>query len=504
MCKILITSICLSALVIGPVSFAMESIKFTQNQHNEDIILQKKIAEFNVTCPVTQEGLLPEDVQRNIASALAMDFLHDTATELRESLQIGDSSYGKIELAEISHDDTQLVTVSAENKNYGVHIWDMATAKLLHELVGYKAKINALAISFDDEHVVAGLEDGTVNIWDMKTGILKHILETSCDAVNSVAITPDNTQIITVSEVQWQNRSIKIWSMQTGNFLHHIEDKKDHCCLSSLVISPDCKQMVTSSCETSLQFWDMAKGKLLRTSNAHVANTICHDMVITADNNYLIVPCDKQIYVWDMKTGQEYPAFGGRGESIRSLFATLDKTKLVVMAYGGLIEVWSMAGQLLHVFESEPMDCMKTQWAFDGNAKIFLKTLYDHDRHNVRVSDIMTGALLYTLQGHSEEINVLKTSSDGTQVFTWSSDKTARIWSLNKSPARLWLEREMLPFQANLVARAYAAKKANQKFIIASDTDDMLLWVSLPSFVRDYLNLYLHVELVLEAVQIHQ
>ena len=67
----------------------------------------------------------------------------------------------------------------------------------------------------------------------------------------------------------------------------------------------------------------------------------------------------------------------------------------------------------------------------------------------------------------------------------------------------MWLENEILPFQANLIARIYAANKARRNFDIRSGTDDMLLWVSLPNYVRDYLNLYLQIEFLAPA-QIHQ
>ena len=46
----------------------------------------------------------------------------------------------------------------------------------------------------------------------------------------------------------------------------------------------------------------------------------------------------------------------------------------------------------------------------------------------VKIWDASTGACLNTLEGHSEHVNSVCMSSDGSRVVSGSKDKTVKIW----------------------------------------------------------------------------
>lgn len=491
------------ALLIWHSGFAMESLilQQTKQQKQQEIALRKKIAEFNVQCPVTQETLLPEELQLSIASAMIGDFLSDTADELRESMQVGDDSLGKLLFAEISRNGSRLVTVHEPNKNTA-YIWNMATTQLIHTLDDHEDTIAAAMVSPNSEQLLISLENGVVKIWNITTGTLKHTFPVSTDSITLAEIDSDNGYLVTVSASQeGVHNVVQIWSMETGDFLRTLEhlEYKDHCILS-VAIRLGCKQLVTNSCNY-LRLWNMEAGKLVRTLAERTVRYVCPSIAITCDDNYVIGGCDNQVTLWHMETGQCF-TFTAHDAKIKSLFISLDN-KLVTMASDGVIKVWDMAELsmnwlgLLHVCESGRIVCVPGLCAFDGYGKKFLKPLANK---SVQVCDIETGKSCY-LQGHKDEVGVLGINSAGTQIVTGSSakvakDTTTKIWSLKKSSARLWLENDILPFQANLIARIYATNKINGTFTIHSDTYDRWLWVSFPKHVRDYLNLYLQVELV--------
>lgn len=66
-----------------------------------------------------------------------------------------------------------------------------------------------------------------------------------------------------------------------------------------------------------------------------------------------------------------------------------------------------------------------------------------------------------------------------------------------------WIKGDISTFQAHLIARAYDATQADDTFFIKSvidfcslnESDDMYVWMTLPEYVRDYLDDHLNIEL---------
>ncbi len=76
-----------------------------------------------------------------------------------------------------------------------IRIWH--EGDLLHEWIGHKRAVLALAVSPDGRQVVSGDADGIVRVWSVSTGQTSHVLKASSDAVNAVAITGSGRQAVT-------------------------------------------------------------------------------------------------------------------------------------------------------------------------------------------------------------------------------------------------------------------------------------------------------------------
>lgn len=65
-----------------------------------------------------------------------------------------------------------------------------------------------------------------------------------------------------------------------------------------------------------------------------------------------------------------------------------------------------------------------------------------------------------------------------------------------------WIKGDISIFQADLIARVYNATQAGDAFFIKSvndfcslcENDDMYIWMTLPEYVRDYLDDHLNIE----------
>jgi WD40 repeat protein len=518
------------ALVMNHMFFAMELSNMAKNKQQDIVctdnaLVQKKItdfAKFNVICSDTHEPLLPE-LQLHISSHMMHDFLVSTDKQIRESMRLGDDSHGKLLFAEISNNGKWLATVDDAQDNV-VYIWDMANAQLKHVLSGYgyneyfdsyeiittnsvhynEDAVSHLLISPHDKYVITSSEDTEVKVWDLATGCLEHVLPVYNGHIRLMAVSHDNKYLAMVLNDNRRHDVVQIWDIQSGDSVNLFDHIDDHC-ISSLVFNYTSDQVVMASCKPALYVGDIETGQIVHKRVEQEAKYICGDTLVTPEN-YVVTGRGRQVKLWNIKTEQEY-LLKTYDTWFKSLFLTLDASRLIVIVSDGRLEVWDLKGELLQQFDFGSVQSMATLVACDGYGKKFLKTLTQAN-NSVGVYDIENNTLEYELYGHADAISILKISNNGTHVVTGASNKTgkdkvAKIWSLQKSPARLWLEREVLPLQANLIGRAYLANQLKQNFVITSNTDDMFIWMSFPKYVHEYLCLYLDINLITQPEQKH-
>lgn len=128
------------------------------------------------------------------------------------------------------------------------------------------------------------------------------------------------------------------------------------------------------------------------------------ETIFTSDGRYLVSASnDKTIRVWDVATGEVVRVLRGQvggGAEGRIYAAALSPDD-------GLLAVAGYLGQYRGIGPRE-----------------------DEGAHKIRLINFQTGEVTSLLKGHSNVINGLAFSSDGTRLISGSSDKTARIWDV--------------------------------------------------------------------------
>ncbi|HSM70397.1 MAG TPA: BTAD domain-containing putative transcriptional regulator [Anaerolineales bacterium] len=102
-----------------------------------------------------------------------------------------------------------------------------------------------------------------------------------------------------------------------------------------------------------------------------------------------------------------------------------DGNRLATASNDGTAKIWDAdTGQELLTLNTGPINTI----AFDPTkGETILATAY-YDDKNAAIWDTVTGQKLLTLMGHTEGINRIAFSPDGTRIATASSDNTAKIW----------------------------------------------------------------------------
>ena len=162
---------------------------------------------------------------------------------------------------------------------------------------GHSSSISSVAISPDGKTIVSGSWDKTIKIWDMQSGEYLHTLEGHMDSVYSIAISPDGNRMVSGSS----DETIKIWDMQSGEYLNTLEGHSSY--VESVVISPDGKTIVSGDHNGTIKIWDMKNTKCLNTLKLH--SGYVRSVAISLNGKTIVsVSDDEIIRIWDIQSGE--------------------------------------------------------------------------------------------------------------------------------------------------------------------------------------------------------
>lgn len=301
-----------------------------------------------------------------------------------------------------SPDGQTLASLSDDKKP---RLWNVSTGQLQATLLGHKGKVRNLEFSRDGRTIVTGSDDGTAKLWDAATGKLRATLTVtkydgplkralSGDAYDLFAFprgyfSPDGQTVLTVSG----DRTPKLWDTATGTLKARLEHDKGSM---EAVFSPNGRWVATESYDGDVRLWETETGQLRRLLVGH-RNTI-YDLSFSPDGQTLATGSfDRTAILWDVTSGNVKYQLGGFDGRVPRVAFSADGTLLA--AKGG------------------------------------------YDNHVVKVWDVATGKLLFTLPlpGHKDDIEEIAFSPDGPELMA-SSDKTVMVWNTKTGELQATLE----------------------------------------------------------------
>ena len=132
-----------------------------------------------------------------------------------------------------------------------VEIWDLETARKLHDLRGHKKWVYCLAYSPDGKWLATGGWDNTVKLRDAATGVEALTIFAHDGFVLSLAFSPDSRSLVTSSE----DRSTRLWEVPSGRRLATFHGHTDF--VQAVAFRPDGREVGTGSADGSIRFWDL-------------------------------------------------------------------------------------------------------------------------------------------------------------------------------------------------------------------------------------------------------
>jgi WD40 repeat protein len=380
------------------------------------------------------------------------------------------------------HPDGRSLAVAGQWKDNHVLIYDLATGKETHRLVGHESGVLSGGWRADGKLLVTvGEGDGTVRVWNMSVtpplGRAIRVLPPSRQWLHGVALTPEGRYAAvaapdgkipvlrlpdlptpydpgparpTPDPNELASRpaaadALKRADVPTG--LLKLAGNGDPARVppevvavlgdprfrlptgdnSAITTDREGKWLAVANRDTVAVF-DARTGELVRTLTGH--NGRVNAIAFSPDAKFLAggnCNGDHTMKVWDLKTGDVTATLKGHAGHIWSVVYGPDGTRLV-SAGDDAVKVWDLkTGEVSRTLEAKAIGFFQIGLSPDGKKIV----CGDTPSKTARVFDADTGELLATLRGFAAQINNAAFSADG-QLLATGSHTECLVWSADK------------------------------------------------------------------------
>ncbi|KAG0361586.1 hypothetical protein BG005_007871 [Podila minutissima] len=231
----------------------------------------------------------------------------------------------------IQFDERKIASGSRDNT---IKIWNLATGACLRTYHGHSASV--LCLQYDDDKIVSGGSDTNIIVRDLQTGKIVRRLEGHADSVLSLRLEKDT--VVSCSK----DRTVKIWKISTGELVRTLVGHR--AAVNAVQFSPEPSEtmymghqrvVVSASGDRSIKIWSFETGECLRTLEGHTRGIAC----IQFEGNIIISgSSDKSIKIWDIARGECIRTLVGHEDLVRTL--QFSNGRIISGGYDETIKIW--------------------------------------------------------------------------------------------------------------------------------------------------------------------
>merc|ERR1711976_1129308 len=178
---------------------------------------------------------------------------------------------------------------------------------------------------------------------------------------------------------------------------------------------------------------DDAAGVPKRSLQGH--SHFVEDVVLSSDGAFaLSCSWDRTLRLWDLKTGETTKTFVGHEKDVLSVAFSADNRQIVSGSRDRSLKLWNTLGECKGTIGTKKNNS-HTEWVscvrFSPNTAnpLIVSCGWDKD---VKVWDLKSFELKYTLHGHTGYVNSVAVSPDGSICASGGKDGVAMLWDLNE------------------------------------------------------------------------
>jgi WD40 repeat protein/DNA-binding SARP family transcriptional activator len=330
-------------------------------------------------------------------------------------------------------------------------------SRLQLTLRGHSSEVVPVSYSPDGRQLATGALDCTVRIWDAITGQPVSTLQVCpplSGGVFELDYSPDGQRLITAGG----DSQLQLWEIATGKKLWSI--KSEAGLFYSVAFSPDGTRVVAGGDNPQVKIFDASTGQELQ--NLTGPADVVLEITFSPDGSRVAsAGVDNVAIVWDSVTGKQLLSVPGE----RVAFSPNGQQLLTVNADFTAPVLWdSVTGERLVTFLGHTNVINAVTFSRDGS-QVATASLDG----TARIWDAASGRELITLWGHVIGVNGVAISPDGQNLATTGSDGTARVWNIGQS-------RELLTIPVGKFATAKMNLSPDGSRVTEAVGNDALVW----------------------------
>jgi WD40 repeat protein/energy-coupling factor transporter ATP-binding protein EcfA2 len=348
-----------------------------------------------------------------------------------------------------------------------VILWDLTTGQVIHRFRGHSGAIMAVDFSPDGLTAITGgfVENdlgkpGELILWDVKTGQeIRRCAGGHRDAVMDVVFNPDGYTALASSGANVDNLlshslpaekifpkdmevdefDLILWDVESCEITHQFETE-DHDNYS-LAISPVGDWALAGSTDHNIYLWDLKSGEQINRLEGHRNPVTTLEMsrdgrkALTGDA-YI-----HKLILWDVGTWEPLNTFTAHRYDIRSVInidiaISPDGRKALSCSSDGMLILWDLVDpRAIRVFEGHKDNITDVSFTPDGQYLLSSSGRFDQsmamtDDNSIRMWDLKTGEQTRVFEGNNDGITTIDISPDGKQLISGSVDRSVHLWDI--------------------------------------------------------------------------
>jgi WD40 repeat protein len=244
--------------------------------------------------------------------------------------------------------------------------------------------------------------------------------------------------------------------------------------VEAVAFSPDGKTALSGSDDSTIKWWDLKNGRLIKTLNGH-SKTVTAVVFSPNGQTALSASDDNTIKWWDLKTGRILKTLSGHTENVRTVkFSPDGKTALSgssdkTIKWWRLERGWNSCQRCLIKTLTGHSDSV-TSVAFSPNGRWAISGSNDK---TIKLWNLHHGLLIKTLTGHTDSVWEVAISPDGQTALSASWDGSSKWWNLADGYTMFTYQK-----RHSIMSAAAFSPKGDQALL--GKDDNLLIQLDLP------------------------